>query len=564
MTEKMDKLGVDDFFAAGGDGASLETAAVPFEQWLEEAQDDEPEVGLVKELADAISESASFAQNPGAKLYRFAGGVYQPHGAEFVRKAVKDLLEARNQTGAWSSHLANEVVEYLRVSAPLLWEQPPLDIVNVQNGLLHVLTGVLTPHHPSHLSPIQLPVRFDPAATCPAWERFVAEVFPEDAQDLAWEIPGYLMVPDTAIQQAILLLGDGGNGKSTFLRAVSAFLGRANVSSLSLHKLESDRFAVARLLGKLANVAADLPSEHLTGTSVFKALTGGDELTGEYKYVDSFDFRPFARLVFSANHAPHSGDSSQGFFDRWVVVPFAHTFRDTAEEIPRPVLDARLADPRELSGVLNRALLGLAAVRARHGFTDAASLRDAAAEFRETTDPVAVWLDRATVAQPEAVVLKSALYHAYADTMRKDGITPLTANAFGRALGRLRPGMRDGQRTVAGKLQWVWLGIGLVADAPSGAPGGTTDSGAAGNGADGEANGSRYSRDSRDSISVIAAPTASEFRRYGEGGEDEKAVPRITVVQSRESRERRDEPAGERDSDADPDGADAAWEEGEL
>jgi hypothetical protein len=128
MTEK---LGVDDFFAAGGDGASLEAAAVPFDRWLAEtAEDEEPEVGLVKELADAIGESESFAQNPGGKLYRFAGGVYKPHGAEYVRKAVKDLLEARSQSSAWSSHLASEVVEYLRVSAPLLWEQPPLDVVN--------------------------------------------------------------------------------------------------------------------------------------------------------------------------------------------------------------------------------------------------------------------------------------------------------------------------------------------------------------------------------------------------------------------------------------------------
>src|SRR4029434_3780586 len=100
---------------------------------------------------------------------------------------------------------------------------------------------------------------------------------------------------------------------------------KTNSSALSLHKLESDRFAVARLYGKLANICPDLPSEHLAGTSIFKAITGGDVITGEYKFKDSFDFVPIARLVFSANNPPRSQESSQGFFERWFVIPFDHS-----------------------------------------------------------------------------------------------------------------------------------------------------------------------------------------------------------------------------------------------
>ena len=537
-----EKIGVDDFLANGGAVGVLEAIAVAADAWLAaNAAADEPEVGLVKELADTIAQAEHFAQDAGRKLFRFAGGVYKPHGAEWVKKTVKDLLEAQNQTAFWSSHLANEVVEYLRVGAPQLWEEPPLDVINIQNGLLNVVTRELSDHDPAHLSPVQLPVVYDPDASCPVWDRFIGEVFPEDAQDLAFEIAGYLMVPDTAVQKAILLLGDGGNGKSTYLRGLGAFLGRKNVSALSLHKLESDRFAVARLQGKLANIAADLPSEHLAGTSVFKALTGGDELTGEYKYVDSFDFTPFVRLVFSANHAPHSGDASQGFFDRWIVVPFARTFRGTGGEIPRPVLDARLAAPAELSGLLNQALVGLARIREGHRFTDAESLRQAANEFRESTDPVAVWLGRATVAEPEVWVLKGTLYQAYADAARKEGVTPLTANAFGRALGKLRPGIGQRQRTVAGRPQWTWIGIGLRGDAP-------TDPG-----------GSRQSRDSRDSLSVTPAPSATSFwSGNGREAEASRGTSALTVVESRESRDWR-EPSDPGCSNDDP-----TWEEGVL
>ena len=51
------KMGVDDFFAAGGDGASLEAAAIPFDLWAQGIED-EVEVGLVKELTDAQHQAA--------------------------------------------------------------------------------------------------------------------------------------------------------------------------------------------------------------------------------------------------------------------------------------------------------------------------------------------------------------------------------------------------------------------------------------------------------------------------------------------------------------------------
>ena len=46
------------------------------------------------------------------------------------------------------------------------------------------------------------------------------------------------------------------------------------------------------MTGILANIVPDLPSTDLTSTSIFKALTGGDELLGERKFETSFEFTP--------------------------------------------------------------------------------------------------------------------------------------------------------------------------------------------------------------------------------------------------------------------------------
>jgi putative DNA primase/helicase len=267
------------------------------------------------------------------------------------------------------------------------------------------------------------------------------------------------MTPYTSIQKAILLLGEGANGKSTYLAAVNAFLGRGNVSGLSLHKLESDRFACSRLVGKLANICPDLPSADLAGTSIFKAITGGDTLVAEYKFKDSFEFVPYSRLIFSANQPPRSKDATYAFFRRWIVVPFLRTFEES-EQIPRQILDAKLADPKELSGVLNKALGVLPRLRSK-GIIESDSMRASWAEFREITDPLAVWLENWIDADPDGFTTKADLLNAYSADCREAGHSAPTKQAFGRAIGRLRPDLAEGQRTVDGKLEWAWLGIRL-------------------------------------------------------------------------------------------------------
>jgi putative DNA primase/helicase len=200
---------------------------------------------------------------------------------------------------------------------------------------------------------------------------------------------------------------------------------------------------------------------------VFKQITGNDTVTGEYKFRDSFSFLPYCRLLFSANHPPQSKDASKAFYDRWIVVPFNRTFRGLRNEIPRNVLDARLAAPRELSGALNKALVALKRLRIAGKFTETESTSTALAQFHAVTDPLAVWLDRNTVSTPTAMVLMSALHTEYNRACSTDGRPPMTSQLFGRALRKLRPDVGEAQRTIGfQKSQRVYLGIGLREQSP--------------------------------------------------------------------------------------------------
>ena len=460
-----------DFLDAGGTLEQLNALVAATPVWMPGSHDDsttnvtsgtvaDEVCGLTKTLADRIQQDSFFAKDAGKLLYVFEGGTYRPQGKEFIELRVKQITVASGLVKRWSTRLTSEVFEFIRVDAPPLWERPSLGTINVLNGLLDWKTGTLGLHDPKHLSSVQIPVTYDPSATCPNWDRFVKQVFPADCHVLAYEIIGWLMIPDMSLQKAILLIGEGANGKSVYLSAVTAFLGRENTASLSLQRLEGDKFAAARLVGKLANICADLPSEHLASTSVFKAIVGGDYLLGERKFQGSFEFLPFCRLVFSTNHYPQSRDSSSAFFRRWVVIPFDRTFAPS-EQLSRAVLDAQLADPSELSGVLNRALESLRVMQIRGGFTQSETTSVAAIEFVSMTDPVGAWLDHFTDADPAGMVSKKDLTIVYNAAAEANGRPAMSAKAFCSAVRRLRPTVQEAQRTICGSVQAVFLGLRL-------------------------------------------------------------------------------------------------------
>jgi putative DNA primase/helicase len=203
---------------------------------------------------------------------------------------------------------------------------------------------------------------------------------------------------------------------------------------------------------------------------MFKSITGCDRITAEIKYRDSFEFTPFARLLFSANRLPASNDASQAFFDRWLIVPFSKRFRHMRGETPRHILHARLCGHRELSGALNNALDGLERVRRRCWFTESKESRIKVKRYQAANDALAAWLDQHTVASQDAEVPQSELHAAYTSSCRQSSRRPASKQLFGRRLQMLRPQIEMAQRSRDGRRVWVYTGIDLRdrADEPTG------------------------------------------------------------------------------------------------
>lgn len=115
------------------------------------------------------------------------------------------------------------------------------ELINLRNGMFSIGTRKLVRHNKDFFSTIQLNVTHDPGATCCRWEQFLWEVFDYDLElvDLMQEFIGYSLIPDTRFEKALLMLGEGANGKSTLIKVWEQLIGRENISSVTLSGLQN-------------------------------------------------------------------------------------------------------------------------------------------------------------------------------------------------------------------------------------------------------------------------------------------------------------------------------------
>jgi len=317
--------------------------------------------------------------------------------------------------------------DVVRAMSPPIACEPVSEVINFRNGLYLWRAELLQPHSPDVLSTVQLSVDWDPDATCPEFDTWLSQVVPADMIELIWELIGYLLYSGNPLHKAVMLMGGGRNGKGTFLRVVNALLGERNVTSVSLHDLVSTRFSTVCLFGKIANIAGDIDGTYLETTATFKSITGQDQISGEHKGRDRFDFTPWAVPVFSANKIPPSVDTTTGYLSRWLVVPFPNDFTGHEDR----TLDARLHAKDVLAGVAAKAMPALRRLMARGEFALPKSGQDARDEFGRRVDQVRAWVDECADVDPShPFVLRTTLYGAYKTWAARDGHKPVRAGEF--------------------------------------------------------------------------------------------------------------------------------------
>ena len=168
----------------------------------------------------------------------------------------------------------------------------------------------------------RLPVSYRTDAPVPAtWIWFLNELlYPEDIPTLQ-EFIGYCLIPTNAAQKMLLIIGNGGEGKSRLGKVLRALLGN-NMTTSSMQKLASDRFARADQEGMLLMLDDDMKMEALPDTNTLKVIvTLEGKIDLERKGRQSVQGDLYCRLMGLGNGSLTAlHDRSDGFYRRQIVL----------------------------------------------------------------------------------------------------------------------------------------------------------------------------------------------------------------------------------------------------
>ena len=385
-------------------------------------------------------------------LYYYHDGYYKPDGDRYIKSKAITLMANK-----YRDRHGTELARYVENS---LWNPNTIldreaSYINLENGVLDWMADPpqLLPHDPKYLTSIRIPVRYDPDATCPEIEQFLEEVLPDDCIDLAYEIFGYCLIPNTQFQKAFMLTGEGENGKSVFLTLLQTFVGAKNCCAESIQDLADNRFRVASLVGKLVNIFPDLSSKQLDDTSIFKALVSGDVIAAERKGEQSFEFKNYARMIFSANKLPPTKDLSHGFFRRWCIIRFPNQFPEGSPKRD-PAKQDKVTRPAELSGLLNLAVSGLVRLFTQRAFSKPQSTERQLQGYRYENDNVLIFFDECCQSVVGAKVSKDQLYTAYEKWCHSGGFRNISRMNFNKHIKTTFPDVKEDTNGVR-----KWIGI---------------------------------------------------------------------------------------------------------
>lgn len=300
------------------------------------------------------------------------------------------------------------------------------------NGTLDLRTGHLHPHNRADMITRLAPVEYDPAATCPTFDAFLARIFANRRTviDFVRKATGYSMTGDTSERAMFILHGTGANGKSTLVETLAAGLGdyalTTPAETLMVKRDSSIPNDVARLRGARFVTAAESEEGRRLAESLVKRLTGGtDQVSARFLHAEFFDFKPVGKYWLSTNHKPSIRGTDDAIWSRIRLIPFDVTI-PPAEQDKR--LPAKLKD--ELPGVFAWMVAGCLAWL-RDGLDAPAEVAAASAAYRAEQDVLAGWLAECCEQNADAWTSARAAFDSFKDYANDNRITQ---TEFGKRL----------------------------------------------------------------------------------------------------------------------------------
>lgn len=347
------------------------------------------------------------------------------------------------------------------------------------NGFVQVTADgfAVLPCSPDNRQVYALPYAYDPNAQAPRWHRFLDEVFaldgpeaPEKARLLAQFAGACLLGLATKYQKALVLLGNGANGKSVFMDVLSALFPKSARAAIPPQRFGHEYYR-AQMAGIRFNAIGEMPEADVLDGDALKGVIDGTPMNGRHPHGRLIDFVPEAGILAATNKLFSTNDKSDGFWRRWLVVVFGRKFAES--EWTLRLQDIIIAS--EMPGVARWALEGAQDLIACGQYAVPVSSAQRLAAWRADADPTTLFVNDCLtrVCAVGSSVPKTQVYIRYGAWMTLNGFkSHLTMPQLNQRLLAL-----DIQEVRATVMSWQ---VGLVADwAQKGPDAATASSGGA-------------------------------------------------------------------------------------
>ena len=305
--------------------------------------------------------------------------------------------------------------------------------------------------------PIKIPVEYDPNAKAPRWMQFLDEVLEKRFHTAIKRFIGYALYPEiiSKLPSVAALVGEGSNGKSVFLKVIEALFGRENISHVTAQEL-GGRFAKVDIVGKLLNIAGDLPPHGIPNIGVFKQITGGDRGRADRKHKDAIDAEFTAKHIFSANQLPSNvSDKTYAFYRRWLIFIFPRTFDEKTAD---PFLPEKLLN--ELPGIFNWALEGYKELKESMSFDYPLSIGEIMDLYEYASNSLARFInEECEEASFEDWITFEEFYKLYSSYCKEYNLTPKADSVVGRELKSVAPYIIRDVKKIRGEKKRILRGV---------------------------------------------------------------------------------------------------------
>ena len=235
-----------------------------------------------------------------------------------------------------STNQRNEVMRYLRLDALQKGVVTPVPkhLWLVKNGIFNTKTKKLEPFTPAYAFKTAIATAYpeeEPALpNVNGWTpaSFLADIACKDREleHLLLELINECLNTHGTRGKAFILVGNGANGKSTFLNLLINIVGGKNVEAMSIQQF-SDSTALSSLQGKAIAIGDDVSGVHIPDSSNFNSIvTGGLVKVRElYKGQHSEIFH--CTIIQAVNEMPTIANKTEGTYRRLILIPFNADFR---------------------------------------------------------------------------------------------------------------------------------------------------------------------------------------------------------------------------------------------